>query len=253
MIKGLYTSFTAMEAAWQYQDVLANNLANANTIGYRREVATQQSFDDVLVSQQAGVPAPFGARIQDIIGQVGTGKFVAEFVTDFSPGSLQSTGQQLDLAAEAGFFRVEGPEGQSFYTRDGRFGRDANGDLVTSHGYRVLDEAGQRIRLPFGASVSVETDGSIVANGEPLARLAIVGFTPGQLTRSGEAYFSSQGEGQQLSAGVRQGFLEGSNTNLAEELTAMVAVQRVYQANQVVLARLDGTLEQAAGQLGRLT
>lgn len=253
MIKGLYSAFTAMEAAWRYQDVLANNIANADTAGFKREFATQQPFADVLLSQQAPVPAPLTARIQQVIGQIGTGKFIAEFATDFGQGILRETGNELDLALSEGFFQVEGPDGQVFLTRDGRFGRDANGDLVTSHGYFVLDENGQHINLPQ-ARVSVGPDGAIQENGTEIARLAISDYTPNQLARAGEAYFTATAPGQPPigGPGLRQGFVEGSNSNLVEEMTSLLAVQRTYQANQAVLSTLDTTLDQAAGELGRL-
>lgn len=252
MIKGLYTAFTAMEAAWKYQDVLANNIANSDTAGFKREFATMQPFADVLLSQQAPVPAPLSARIQQVVGQIGTGKFIADFATDFGQGMIRETGNELDLALSDGFFQVEGPDGTVFATRDGRLGRDANGDLVTSHGYYVLDEAGQRINLPQ-TRVTVTPDGAILDSGAQIARLAIFDYTPNQLTRAGEAYFTTTEQGQPPlgGPGLRQGFLEGSNSILVEEMTSLLAVQRTYQANQAVLSRLDGTLEQAAGELGR--
>jgi flagellar basal-body rod protein FlgG len=117
----------------------------------------------------------------------------------------------------------------------------------------VLDENGQHINLPQQA-VGVSVDGAIIDNGNEIARLAIVDYTPNQLQRAGEAYFTATGDGQPPvgSPGLRQGFLEGSNSNLVEEMTSLLAVQRTYQANQAVLAKLDGTLDQAAGELGRL-
>lgn len=253
MIKGLYSAFTAMEAAWRYQDVLANNISNANTAGFKREFATQEPFADVLLSQQAPVPAPISARIQQVVGQIGTGTFIADFATDFGAGIIRETGNELDLALTDGFFQVQGADGTVFATRDGRFGRDAAGDLVTSQGYYVLDETGQHINLPQQA-VGVSVDGAIIDNGNEIARLAIVDYTPNQLQRAGEAYFTATGDGQPPvgSPGLRQGFLEGSNSNLVEEMTSLLAVQRTYQANQAVLAKLDGTLDQAAGELGRL-
>ena len=251
MIKGIYTSFTAMEAAWQYQDMLANNIANATTAGFKREVAAQQSFSDVLLSQQTPVLAPIGARIQAVVGQIGTGTFIAEFSTDFGEGTLQATGNELDLALNGGFFAVEAPDGQVFYTRDGRFGRDANGDLVTSHGYYVLDADGAHITLP-AETVTVAPDGAISRAGESIAALQVVDFAPSQLTRAGEAYFTSAEAGMLINGGVRQGYLEASNTSMVEELTSLLAVQRTFQANQTLLATLDATLGQAAdlGTLG---
>ncbi|KAA0236868.1 flagellar hook-basal body protein [bacterium] len=251
MIKGIYTAFTALEGAWRYQDVLSNNIANATTTGFKREIGVRQSFSDVLLSQQVPVPAPLSARIQQVVGQIGTGSFIAEFSTDFAGGAFQSTGGELDLALGAGFFAIEAPDGQIFYTRDGRFGRDTNGDLVTSSGSYVLDVDGARINLPHDR-VSVGADGLITADGEPIATIQVVDFAPTMLTRAGEAHFSSTQPGELIDGGIRQGYLEASNTNLVEELTTLLAVQRTFQANQTLLARLDGTLDLAAGQIGQL-
>lgn len=252
MIKGLYSSYSAMESAWHYQEMLANNIANATTIGFKREVAAQQAFQDVLLSQQAPVPSPLAARIQAVVGQIGTGKFVAEFSTDFTTGNFQATGDELHFALEDGFFSVRDPQGNVFQTRDGRFTRDANGDLVTGHGYYVLGENGDTIRLPMGP-VGVAADGVMYSDDEPFARLSVTDYPPGALERMGEGYFSSAAVGVPIVGNVRQGFLEASNTNFGEELTSLMTVHRVYQANQALLARLDTTLEQAAGELGRLT
>lgn len=253
MIKGLYSAFTAMDSAWKYQDVLANNIANADTAGFKREFATQQPFADVLLSQQAPVPAPISARIQQVVGQIGTGTFIADFATDYGQGMIRQTGNELDLSLTDGFFQVEGADGTVYSTRDGRFGRDAAGDLVTSHGYYVLDASGQHINLPQ-TPVTIGVDGTILDQGNEVARIGILDFSPTELTRAGEAYFTSSGQGQDPvgGAGLRQGFIEGSNSILVEEMTTLLAVQRTYQANQAVLSTLDGTLDQAAGELGRL-
>ncbi len=251
MIKGIYTAFTAMAGAWHYQDMLANNIANSTTTGFKREVAVKQAFSDVLLSQQVPVPAPLSARIQQVVGQIGAGSFVAEFSTDFAGGALESTGGDLDLALDAGFFAVEAPGGQVFYTRDGRFGRDASGNLVTSHGYYVLDADGEHINLP-SERVSITPGGVISTPPGDIATLQVVDFAPGQLSRAGEAYFTATDPGTLIDGAVRQGYLEASNTNIVEELTSLLAVQRTFQANQTLLARLDGTLDLAAGELGQL-
>jgi flagellar basal-body rod protein FlgG len=244
MIKGLYSAFTAMEAAWQYQDVLANNIANANTAGFKREVGAQESFEDVLLSQRAPIPAPISARIEQVVGQIGTGAFMAEFVTDYQAGNMDITGQPLDFAIEEGFFGVEDPDGEVFYTRDGRFGRDANGDLVTSHGDFVLDINGDHINLPSG-EITVEPDGTIIAGEIEVARIGVWDHSPVDLVRAGESYFQSDQPPTAIETTVRQGFLEASNTNLVEEMTTLLAVQRTYQANQTVLSQMDQTLNEA--------
>lgn len=252
MIKGLYSAFTAMDAAWRYQDVLANNIANANTVGFKREVGAMQSFPDVLLSQQSAVPAPIAARIQAVVGQIGTGKFVAEFSTDFQQGNFQQTAEELDFALDAGFFAVRTLDGEPFYTTAGRFQRDANNDLVTTAGYYVLGQDGQPINLGADpGEIVVTADGVITANNQELGRLQVVDFTPADLRRAGEAYFRATNPGQQINGVVRQGVIERSNSELTEDMTTMVAVQRTYQANQSVLSQLDQSLELATAQLGR--
>ena len=251
MIKGLYSAYNGMDAAWKYQDVLSTNIANANTAGFKRETATQGSFPDALLSQQTPVPAPIAARIQAVVGTIGTGSFITDFTTDFTTGAPQNTGNELDFALNNGFFQVQAPDGTVYSTRDGRFNRDANSDLVTSQGYYVLDSAGQHINLP-ATPVAVAGDGSITDNkGQPVDQMAILDFTPSQMTRAGEAFFTTSAPGQPVNGGLRQGYIENSNTDLVEEMTTLLTVERAYQANQSIFAKLDGTLDIAAGQLGR--
>lgn len=251
MIRGLYAAYTGLEAAWRYQEALADNIANATTVGFKRQVGALASFEDVLLAQQEPVPAPLPARIQQIVGQIGTGTFVAELTTDLAIGPFQHTGEELDLALERGFFAVEGPDGTRYYTKAGHFQRDGEGRLVTPHGYFVLGADGLPLTLP-ATRVAVEPDGRIVADGNEVGRLLLLDFPPEALTRAGPAYFTADGEGIPVDSGLRQGYLELSNTQLTEELTTLLAVHRAYQANQRILATLDTTLERAAGELGRL-
>ena len=250
MIKGLYSASSGMVAGWAYQQVASNNLANAQTVGYKREVVVQESFEDVLLSQRKPVPAPLSAQVVGIIGQVGTGTGIAEFGTDYAQGALQPAGGELDFALTNGFFVVETPDRGLFYTRDGRFGRDANGDLVTSHGYYVLDADGDRIRLPAG-DVEVSADAVISVDGEQVAALWLVDFAPNQLRRAGPAYFQADEPGVAVeSPGLRQGFLEASNVQVSDDLVTLMTVLRMYQVNQAVMAQLNDTLVQATGTVG---
>jgi flagellar basal-body rod protein FlgG len=251
VIKGLYASFSAMDSAWKYQNVLANNIANAQTPGFKRELASFQSFGDSLISQSAPIPAPLASRIEQAVGSIGTGTFIEEFATDFARGEMQVTARELDLALDDGFFAVEGPDASVFYTRAGQFGRDANGDMVTGHGYRLLNTEGGHINLP-GGPIVVGVDGSILVSGQPVGQIQIVDFAPGDLTRAGDAYFTSSNPGTPVLGGLAQGLLEMANSSLIEELTSLLTVQRVFQANQTIMSRLDSTLDLAAGQLGAL-
>lgn len=250
MIKGLYAASSGMAAGWAYQEVASNNLANAQTIGYKREVVIQESFADVLLSQRTPVPAPLSAQVVGIVGQVGTGTGIAAFGTDYAQGALQPTGGELDLALTNGFFVVQTPDQGLFYTRDGRFDRDANGNLVTSHGYYVLDVDGNPITLPPG-EVQVSAGGAISIDGVEVARLQLVDFTPGQLRRAGPAYFQAAVPGVPVaSPGLRQGYLEASNVQVADDLVTLMTVLRMYQVNQAVMSQLNETLVQATGTVG---
>ncbi len=250
MIKGLYSAFTAMDSAWRYQEVLSNNIANSNTVGYKREVATSESFENVLLRQQAALPAPFTARVAAEVGRVGTGSHLTAFETDFANGNFQRTEQELDIALEEGFFAVQGDDGTAYFTRAGRFQRDATGDLFTTSGLRVLGTDGQPINLGTGP-VSIGLDGTISNTaGQDIARLQVVAFAPGDLERAGEAYFRAANAGVQVEGGVRQGILEQSNADMTVDLTTLMQVQRSYQANQTILARLNETLDLATSQLG---
>jgi flagellar basal-body rod protein FlgG len=212
-------------------------------------VAASESFSDVLLSQQAGVPAPFPARIQAIVGQIGTGSFVAEFQTDYGQGDFTATDQELDVALEQGFFAIQDADGGVYYTRAGRFQRDAEGGLVNVAGLRVLGTDGQPINIG-GDRVRITGNGAILQDNTEIARLQVLDFDPATLRRAGEAYFAADEPGTEVQNGVRQGFLEGSNSVLTEEMTSLMAVQRTFQANQTLFAQYDQSLELAVGQLG---
>lgn len=250
MIKGLYAAFNGMSSAWRYQQVLSNNIANSNTVGYKREVATNETFEDVLLQQQAGVPAPFSAQVSSTVGRIGTGNFLTGFETDFSNGNFQRTDQELDLALEDGFFAVQGDDGVPYYTRAGRFQRDGTGDLLTTTGLRVLDVNGQPVQVGAGP-VRISMDGVITSpDGVEVGQIGVTGFAPGDLERAGEAFFRATNPGTPILGGVRQGVLEQSNADMTMDLTSLLQVQRSYQANQTILARINESLDLATGQLG---
>lgn len=250
MIKGLYSAYSAMKVAWQFQEAIANNVANTDTIGFKRELALLGSYENVLLSESTPSPAPLNSRIQQIVGQIGTGTFVAEVVSDFTDGAIEETKRDLDLALEDGFFVIEDDEGERFYTRDGRFGRAVDGTLATSQGLFVLDENDQRITLPGGV-LTIDESGLIVgADGAEVATLNILDFARTDLLRAGEAYFQSDAQGTPVFGGLVQGALESSNAELIDELTTLMAVFRTFQANQTILAKLDESLQTATESLG---
>jgi flagellar basal-body rod protein FlgF len=251
MIKGLYAAASAMLAGLTRQNLLSHNLSNVDTPGFRQILT---ALDDFLMTDVSTTPGMGLDNRLRALGDLGLGTETAPETGDFTQGALKQTGQPLDLAIQgAGFFRVQTPNGER-YTRDGRFIRDANGQLVTVDGYAVLSNAGAPITLP-GGEVSVAPDGTISVNGQTMARLGLAAFADPatELTRDLPNTFAPAGAPTGTDAGtVQQGFLEMANVNPAQLMTQMVAVGRAYEAAQQLVRVQDDLLGRAIATLGRL-
>lgn len=246
MIRGLYTSATGLFAGQQRMDVTAHNIANVQTAGYKRQTAHFAPYlDTALVRQDRSVHG---------IGNSHHGVRLDALRTEMSTGPLEYTGRDADLAVlGGGFFTVENAAGEVRYTRAGVFSRDAGGHLVTGSGLRLLGENGP-VNVGDG-KFSIDMDGRVYVDGVETGRLRIAFFAdPGVLRREGRALFS-------LPAGfrddnvarpvlVRQGYLEGSNVNLATEMVEMIMAARIYAANQRMVSTQDSLLEKAVNQVG---
>ncbi len=230
--------------------VLANNLANAATPGYRRDAVAFRSFPQLFLSA-VGDPVPRP------LGPLGTGCAVAAVAPVFRDGSYQETGNPYDLALQgAAFFAVRGPGGDVFYTRAGNFQVDATGRLVTPEGMAVLGEGeGQLVEIYVEGELRVGEDGSLsgarTQGGQPVARLAL--FSLRQARKVGTGLFTGTAEvAAPGTFAVRQGFREGANVNPVAEMVALLAAVRAYEASQKVVQATDQTLEKAVNQLGRV-
>lgn len=251
MIKGLYSAASAMLANLTRHGTLTHNVSNLDTPGFKQILVSLDDFIETPVVVPPG-PTAGASRLQRV-GDLGLGVESAPQETDFSQGGLRLTGQPLDLAIQGqGFFRVQTPAGER-YTRDGRFQRDAEGNLVTVDGYSVLDEGGQPINLPEGDLV-ITADGTLLVNGESAGQIGLASFTDpaAELVRDGSNLFAAAGgpTGDELGA-VEQGYLEMSNANPAQLMTQMVAVSRAYEAAQQMVATEDELLGKAISSLGR--
>ncbi len=253
MIKGLYTAASSMMATRDNLDIVSNNLANADTTGYKRDKGVNKSFPEMVIS-----------RIEKNeeskkLGELGTGVELDESYTDYSPGSFKHTENDLDLAIRGnGFFTVETPRGEML-TRNGNFNLNENGELVTQSGYPVLGVDRQPITAGNGV-VNIEGNGGVYNNSGETGELLIVDIGENNLLeKRGENLYqlreSENGGGELQEAEnyqVVQGYLEQSNVNIIEEMTKMIEVNRLYEANQKAITTMDGTLEQAANEVGRL-
>lgn len=231
MIKGIYITASGMLARELVQEVLANNMANVGTVGFKR--------DRVL----------FRGVLEGTYGPEG----VLRVRTDHSQGPLVRTGGPLDLAIQGrGFFAVRTPEGVR-YTRDGHFSLDEEGTLVTADGYPVLGEGGA-LELDLGGAVSFGEDGTVKVGDVVLGKLRVEDFDDlGALRKVGGGLFAADVEGRPAEDfRIRQGFLEGANVSPMAEMVRMIANYRAYEAEQRALLAQDETLKKAVNEVGRV-
>ena len=275
MVKGLYTAYTGMINEQHRMDVLTNNLANANTNGYKKEGATAQSFRDQLALKiKDYTDAPNTARG---LGIINPGVKIGEGYVDWSEGPMKETQNTFDFAIGGyGFFGVEytnkavniqrdsANQTNIMYTRDGDFTLNVDGALVTQDGDFVLSEDGGHIELNPNLPVTVNTMGDIIQDGEVVARIGVFDFEKtiypdgriayNNLEHYGENFFYPV-DAEAVAAEnyrIAPGFLEQSNVSVVDEMVNMIAVQRNYDTNQRMILAIDDTLDVAVNQLGRL-
>ncbi|AUH33614.1 flagellar hook-basal body complex protein [Paracoccus tegillarcae] len=226
MDNGIYAALTRQSGLMREMRVVANNIANANTTGFRREGVIFAEHLTRLNRQGEGL------SMADARGRL----------LDLRQAVLTQTNGTFDMAIEGeGFFMVETPEGNRL-TRAGAFIPSAEGELMTADGHRVLDEGEAPILVPAGASnLAIGADGTMSANGTPFARVGVfVAPEDADLTHEGGTVFAYQGEIQPAEQpSVRQGFLEESNVDPVFEISRMIEVQRAYEMGQSFLDRED--------------
>lgn len=258
MVKGLYTAYTGMINQEHRMDVITNNLANANTNGYKKEGATSQSFNDVLAYKIKDVTE--GYHLAKRIGVNNPGVKIGEGYTDFSQGPLKTTANTFDLAlTDKGFFAIEytnkAGETSVKYTRDGNFTLTQDGVLVTQDGDPVLGTDGKQIKIDTQAETVIDTSGNIIQNGQIVGTIQVTDFADyNYLEHYGENYFQPIEGAQETEAPAQiyAGYLETSNISVVTEMVNMISIQRAYESNQKVITTYDSTLEIAANQLGKI-
>lgn len=257
MVRGLYTAWTGMANEQKRLDIISNNLANAATVGYKKDNVTNQSFDNFLTLKIKDASELYNDRP---IGTMNLGVKLGEVYTDYKQGSLRETGNTFDLAIEGkGFFNVSTTDADGNevikFTRDGSFTLNQDGKIVDMNGNSLMGESGE-ITLPANAAdIAVDTDGSIYADGVYIDRIITTDFEDyNYLKKQGDSMYTAlDGAGAVTgTASIRQGYTEQSNVNVITEMVDMIAVSRAYEANQKVIQTVDGTLDLAANSVGKI-
>ena len=248
MIRGLYSSAAGMIAESLRNDTIANNLANASTTGYKKDIAVTKDFASMLIYRIND-----GAQAEQI-GSLGAGSLLDEVATIHTTGSIRPTGNQLDAAIEGqGYFTVETPNGVR-YTRDGSFSRSGQGQLVTKDGNRVLGVGGP-IQLPDG-QVTISPDGRIQVDGQQIGQLQLTEFANErqELQKEGSNLYVAKNGVQGTPAAnsqVLQSSLEMSNVNVVSEMVNMIAGQRTYEMNAKAIQAHDQLMDKAVNEVGK--
>jgi flagellar basal-body rod protein FlgG len=260
MIRSLWIAKTGMEGQQSKLDTISNNLANVGTNGFKRGGVV---FEDLMYQNLRPAGSATSEQTQLPTGlQVGLGVRTAASTRNFSQGALQNTGNNLDMAiAGQGFFQIQLPDGSTGYTRDGSFQLDAGGQMVTNAGY-VLQPG---ITVPANATgVTIASNGTVQATlpgqvqPQSLGQIQLASFVnpAGLESRGGNLFAETAASGTANAAApgnngmgtLKNGFLEGSNVNVVEELVSMIATQRAYELNSKAIQTSDQML-QKLGQL----
>lgn len=229
MYRGIYIALSGAMLKETQLETITRNLSNSNTIGYKREGL---SFRDFIVSEERG-------RIMASASSINI---------DFSEGQLIRTGNTLDIAIKGdGFISLAGNR----YTRKGDLKRDKDGFLTTSNGIRILGRNGP-IRIPDGR-IEIDREGNIAVNGVTIDRIKIVNLSQSNnMVRVGDSAFYTEEAGKETKAEVLQGYLEGSNVNVIDEMVKMITTLREFESYQKVIHAFDEATSKLSNEVAKI-
>ncbi|MCH1625178.1 flagellar hook-basal body protein [Ferdinandcohnia quinoae] len=274
MLRGFYSAAAGMIAQQRRTEMLSNNIANASTPGFKADQGTLRAFPEMLMQRMEAVKSGSKLATSTPIGGLNTGVYMQETIPLYKQGDIRETGRNTDIALIDGnlpineqtnkqgslFFTVQNADGDVRYTRNGNFTMDPAGYLTTNEGYYVLDATGNRIPLQSD-QFQVSGDGTIVENGTPIARINIAySDNPYELVKEGNGLYRTNDNNElpdaldvpEVSYSMKQGFIEGSNVDVAQSMTDMMTAYRAFEANQKILQAYDKSMDKAVNEIGRL-
>lgn len=276
MLRGFYTAASGMLAQQRQTEMLTNNLANANTTGFKADQSSIRSFPEMLLQRMESKTVATDNSLQlptnKNVGSISTGVYVQEVTPLFSQGDIQKTELKTDIALMNGsmpadangktgtvMFVVENSSGEMRYTRNGNFTLDGTGFLTTSEGNYVLDQNNERIQLNSD-DFTIDQDGSISENNQTVARLGVAfAENPDSLVKEGGGLFRAAEDEltdayteAEVSFTLNQGVIEGSNVDESQTMTDLMAAYRSFEANQKMLQAYDRSMDKAVNEVGKL-
>lgn len=257
MIKGLYTANWGMINEQKRVDILANNMANAATTGYKKEGSTSEAFYDVLAYKIKDTSEP---HVDKKLGAMNLGVKIGEVYTDYSQGAIHETGNTFEMALSGkGFFAVEftnkNGETSVKYTRDGHFTLNVKGELVNKNGDYLLDKQGGHIVLDPMADFSVDRTGTVYLDNQAVTQIQVADFEDyNYLEKYGENYYTALEGANEIDAEaeVISGYLEDSNVQVVQEMVDLINFTRAYETNQKMIQAVDSTIDTAVNKVGQV-
>lgn len=249
MLRSLYLAGTGMLVQRSKMDIITNNIANVETVGYKKDDLLTRSFQDMMISRMNDPQA----NQSNQLGSFKLGTHIDEIFTSFSQGTFETTDETTDMAIEGdGFFVVQTPQGNRF-TRAGNFFVSADGSLVNADGHFVLNDSGSKLAVGT-RSFAVDTSGTITAEGKTIGKIKVVQFADLKaLKKIGDNLYEGSGEtaAKEGSYTIQQGGIELSNVDVAREMVDMITTNRAFEINQRIVKILDESLGKTVNNIAR--
>lgn len=256
MIRGINTAASGMVSIINLNDIIAHNLANVNTPGFKQLIPTFKNVQEVEINDKNNLNQK-GLTV----GSLSMGSMLDTTQLDFEQGALRQTGRPLDVALNSeGFFVIEAETGEN-YTRNGSFFINEDGDLLTRAGGKVVGESGRAININLGDNgvrdMTITADGRIMVGADEVDRLKIVNFDDlSALKMQGNTLFKNidnQNKPIELeNYAITQGHLETSNSNIVKSMISSIAGSRTYETLSKVISNTNITLRKAVNDVGRV-
>ena len=250
MFKGFYNLTSGMLTQGKNLDVIANNMSNAATAGFKTDRFTFSTFEEVMWNRVGNMDKKYT--------ELGNQSWItapSRLYTDYEQGSIEETGQPLDFAIEGdGFFALENRDGERVYTRNGNFSLDNDGYLWLSGYGRVLDRDGEPIRLVTDRITGDSTGNLFAENGAYLGNIGVFQFEDnGALEKNDYGFFVSENAGAAATDfKMHNGWVERSNIDLVQQMTGMITAERAYQSAAEITKIYDELMTKATTDVGRL-